>query len=143
MRLTLVVAVAVTVLGASALGSASSSYVGPTTTLAAQTSDNTSAANSFTTQSNNNKGAGNVSKVDVHTLLYPGATTKVYAHMVLWFGQSSHMNNRYSETNPAQVQRQIDDMVRPGIDGLIIDWYGQGNSIYQATQLVMAAAESH
>ena len=143
MRLTLVVAVAVTVLGASALGSASSSYVVPTTTLAAQTSDNTSAANSFTTQSNNNRGAGNISKVDVHTLLYPGATTKVYAHMVLWFGQSNHMNIGYSETNAAQVQSQIDDMVSRGIDGVIIDWYGPGNTIDQATQLVMTAAESH
>ena len=123
--------------------SASSPYVVPTTTLAAQAGNNTSAANSFTKQTNNNKGAGNVSKVDVHTLLYPGATTKVYAHMVLWFGQSSHMNNGYSETNPAQVQSQIDDMVSRGIDGVIIDWYGQGNSIDQATQLVMAAAESH
>src|ERR1700722_4732470 len=123
--------------------SASSAYVVPTTTLSAQTGNNTSAANSFTKQTNNNKGAGNVSKVDVHTLLYPGATTKVYAHMVLWFGQSSHMNNGYSETNPAQVQSQIDDMASRGIDGAIIDWYGQGNSIDQATQLVMAAAESH
>src|ERR1039458_6741764 len=105
MRLTLVVAVAVTVLGASALGSASSSYVVPTTTLAAQTSDNTSAANSFTTQSNNNRGAGNISKVDVHTLLYPGATTKVYAHMVLWFGQPRHRWRDYRLVWAGQYHR--------------------------------------
>src|SRR6202050_73363 len=128
---------------ASTLCSASSNYVVPTTTLAAQTANNTSAANSFTKQSNDNKGAGNISKVDIHTLLYPGATTKVYAHMVLWFGSPSHMNIGYSETNPAQVQSQIDDMVSRGIDGAIIDWYGTDNSIDQATQLVMAAAESH
>jgi hypothetical protein len=136
-------AVAVTIMAVSTLCSASSSYVAPTTTLAAQTSNNTSAANSFTTQSNDNRGAGNISKVDVHTLLYPGATTKIYAHMVLWFGQSSHMNIGYSETNPTQVQSQIDDMVSRGIDGVIVDWYGPNNSIDQATQLVMAAAESH
>ena len=122
---------------------ASSSYVVPTTTLAAQISNNTSAANSFTKQSNDNRGAGNTSKVDIHSLLYSGTTTKIYAHMVLWFGQSDHMNNGYSETNPAQVQSQIDDMVSRGIDGVIIDWYGPGNSIDKATQLVMAAAESH
>jgi hypothetical protein len=115
----------------------------PTTTLAAQTANNTSAATTFATQSNGNRGAGNISKVDVHTLLYSGATTKVYVHMVLWFGQSNHMNIGYSETNPAEVQSQIDDMVSRGIDGVIIDWYGSGNSIDQATQLVMAAAESH
>src|SRR5579863_8518454 len=141
MRFTLVVAV--TLLAVSTLFAASSSYVVPTTTLAAQTSNNTSAANTFTSQTNNNRGAGNISKVDIHTLLYPGATTKIYAHMVLWFGESNHMNIGYSETNAAQVQSQIDDMVSRGIDGVIIDWYGPGNSIDQATQLVMTAAESH
>jgi hypothetical protein len=120
-----------------------SSYVVPTTTLAAQTSNNTSAANTFTTQSNGNRGAGNISKVDVHTLLYAGATTKVYAHLMLWFGESNHMNVGYSSTNAAQVQNQINDMVSRGIDGVIIDWYGPNNSIDQATQLVMAAAENH
>jgi len=134
---------AAALVAASTLCSASSNYVVPTTTLAAQTANNTSAANSFTTQSNDNKGAGNISKVDIHTLLYPGATTKLYAHMVLWFGSPSHMNVGYSETTPAQVQGQIDDMVSRGIDGVIIDWYGQGNAIDKATQLVMAAAESH
>jgi len=137
-------ACAVLLLAASTPGSASSSsYVVPTTTLAAQTGNNTSAANSFTSQSNGNRGAGNISKVDVHTLLYSGNTTKVYAHMVLWFGQSNHMNNGYSETDATQVNSQIDDMVSRGIDGAIIDWYGPGNQIDQATKLVMAAAESH
>jgi hypothetical protein len=126
-----------------AASSPGSSYVVPTTTLAAQTSNNTSAANSFKTQTNNNRGAGNISKVDVHTLLYPGTATKVYAHMVLWFGQSDHMNIGYSETDPAQVQSQVDDMASRGLDGVIVDWYGPGNTMDQATQLVMAAAENH
>src|SRR5215472_1637237 len=59
-----------------------------TTTLAAQTANNTSTANRFTFQSNGNMGANNVSKVDIHTLLYSGATTKVYAQLLLWFGGS-------------------------------------------------------
>jgi hypothetical protein len=115
----------------------------PTTTLAAQTNNNTSAANSFLTQTNGNLGAGNVSKVDVHTLLYSGATTKVYAHLLLWFGGSNHMNVGYNSDDPAQVKRQIADMISRGIDGVIIDWYGPNNSIDQATQLVMAEAENH
>jgi hypothetical protein len=122
---------------------AASSYVVPTTTLSAQTSNNTSAANSFTTLSNGDLGAGNISKVDVHTLLYSGATTKVYAHLMLWFGGTNHMNVGYSSTDPAQVQSQITDMISRGIDGVIIDWYGPNNSIDQATQLVMAEAENH
>src|ERR1700691_5313070 len=137
------VAVAFVLLIVSSLSSASSSYVVPTTTLAAQTSNNTSTANSFKSLPNGDLGAGNISKLDVHSLLYPGATTKIYAHMVLWFGQSNHMNIGYSETNPAQVQSQIDDMVSRGIDGVVIDWYGPGNSIDQATKLVMAQAEAH
>jgi hypothetical protein len=86
---------------------------------------------------------GNISKVDVHTLLYPGTTTKVYAHLLLWFGGSKHTNIGYSSTDMAQIKSQIDDMVSRGIDGVIIDWYGPNNSIDQATQLGMTQAENH
>jgi hypothetical protein len=118
-------------------------YVKPTTTLAAQTSNNTSAANSFAKQSNGNQGAGTVSKSDTHSLLYSGNTTKVYAHLMVWFGGSNHMNVGYSSTDPAQVTRQITDMISRGINGVIIDWYGPGSSTDQATRLVMAEAEKH
>jgi hypothetical protein len=120
-----------------------SSYVVPTTTLAAQTANNTSAAATFTSQSNGNRGVGSISKVDVHSLLYPGATTKVYAHLMLWFGQSNHMNVGYSSTDPVEIHNQITDMISRGIDGVVIDWYGPSNSIDQATMLVMAEAEKH
>jgi hypothetical protein len=136
-------AVAVLVLAISTLCLASSSYVVPTTTLAAQTSNNTSAANSFVGQSNGNHGAGNVSKVDLHTLLYSGATTKIYAHMVLWFGQSNHMNIGYNSTDPGQVKSQINDMVSRGIDGVILDWYGPNNALDKAALQIMAEAENH
>ena len=86
----------------------------PTTTLAAQTANNTSAANGFLKQANGNAGAGNVSKVDVHSLLYPGASTKIYAHLMLWFGGSNHMNVGYSSTDAAQVHQQITDMMAVG-----------------------------
>src|SRR5579863_3843460 len=115
----------------------------PTTTLAAQTANNTSAANSFRSQTNGNGNAGNVSKVDVHSLLYSGADTKVYAHLLLWFGGSNHMNVGYNSNDAAQVHRQIGDMISRGIQGVIIDWYGPNNSIDQATRLVMAEAETH
>jgi len=118
-------------------------YVVPTTTVAALTSNNTSAANSFAKQSNGNQGAGNVSKSDIHSLLYSGNTTKVYAHLMVWFGGSSHMNVGYSSTDAGQVTRQINDMISRGIDGVIIDWYGSNSFEDQATQVVMAEAESH
>jgi hypothetical protein len=118
-------------------------YVVPTTTLTAQTTNNTSAAKNFVSQTNGNFGAGNVSKVNVHSLLYSGATTKVYAHLVLWFGESSHISVGYSSTDAAQIHNQITDMISRGIDGVIIVWYGPNNSIDQATKLVMAEAETH
>ena len=134
--------IAVVVLSVSAVCFAGN-YVKPTTTLSALTSNNTSAANSFSNQSNGNLGAANISKLDIHTLLYPGATTKIYAHLLLWFGESNHMNIGYSSTDPNQIHNQIEDMVSRGIDGVIIDWYGPGNAMDQATQLVMTEAEKH
>jgi hypothetical protein len=115
----------------------------PTTTLTAQKTNNTSAANNFSAQSNGNAGVSNVSKVDIHSLLYLGATTKIYAHLLLWFGGSNHMNVGYSSSDPKQIHRQITDMISRGIDGVIIDWYGPNNSIDQATKLVMTEAEAH
>src|SRR5579872_781621 len=135
--------VAASLLAVSTLSLADASYLVPTTTLAAQTAKNSSAASSFTAQTNGNTGARNVSKVDVHSLLYAGAETKIYAHLLLWFGGSNHMNVGYNSDDAAQVQRQISDMVSRGIDGVIVDWYGQNNSIDDATKLVMAEAEKH
>jgi hypothetical protein len=136
--------IATAVLSLPSLGWAdSSSFVVPTTTLAAQTSNNTSAANSFQAQTNGNLGASNISKVDVHSLLYSGASTKVYAHMMVWFGQSNHMNVGYSSSDPNEVKSQINDMVSRGIDGVIVDWYGPNNAMDQATQLIMQQAETH
>lgn len=116
----------------------------PTTTLAAETGNNTSAANSFAGQSNGNMASGNVSKLPIRQLLYPGATTKIYAHMMPWFGTSYHANVGYDSSNAAQAQRQVDDMVSRGIDGLIIDWYGQNNSHHNTSSLnLLRAAEQY
>ncbi len=122
---------------------AGNTYVKPTTTLAAQSANNTSAASNFKNQTNDNRGAGNISRVDVHNMLYPGATTKIYAHMMVWFGQSNHMNVGYSSTDTTQIRNQINDMISRGIDGVIIDWYGPNNSEDQASLSIMAEAEKH
>lgn len=115
----------------------------PTTTLAAQKANNTSASDNFSYQTNGNMGANNVSKADIHSLLYPGASTKVYAHLMLWFGGSNHMNVGYSSADAGQVRRQVNDMISRGIDGVILDWYGPNNSIDDAAKLVMSEAELH
>jgi PKD repeat protein len=120
-----------------------------TTTLAAESGNNTSAAASFTGQSNGNIAGANVSKVPTRTLLYPGSATKIYAHFVPWFGFGDHISVGYVSNDPAQVQKQVDDMVSRGLDGAVIDWYGRGTfnshfvSYDQASQQLMRHAEQH
>ena len=115
----------------------------PTTTLSAETGNNTSAADSFVAQTNGNAGAGNVSKLDIHSLLYPGATTKVIAHFMPWWGDKRHINVGYNSHDPVQIHRQIMDMISRGVDGTIIDWYGPADFTDQTAKLVMAEVEQH
>lgn len=119
-----------------------------TTTLTAETSNNTSAANSFTAQTNGNLGASNISKAPVRGLLYPGSTAQIYAHFMPWFGFGDHMNVGYISSDTLQVQRQVNDMISRGLDGAIIDWYGRGVSknylsYDQTAQLFMRQSELH
>jgi PKD repeat protein len=115
----------------------------PSTTLAAETANNTSAADSFTALSNGDAGAGNVSKLPISSLLYPGSTTKVYAHLMGWFGGSSHMNVGYSSNDSAQVHRQVADMMSRGIAGAILDWHGPASAtINQTATLLRKEAEA-
>src|SRR5205807_8990604 len=77
-----------------------------TTTLTAETSNNTSTANVFATQSNGNAGPTNVSKLPVRSLMYPGAASKVYVNFLPWFGFGDHMNIGYTSNDVAQIQKQ-------------------------------------
>lgn len=120
-----------------------------TTTLSAETGNNTSAADSFLAQTNDNAGAGNISKVDTRTLLYPGATSRIFAHFLPWFGFGDHMSVGYTSNDALQIQKQVNDMLSRGMNGAIIDWYGRGefnhNFVFydQASQLLMHQAEAH
>jgi hypothetical protein len=132
----------------SLLASAATPFA-PTTTLAAETGNNTSAAASFATQSNGNIAGANISKVPMRSLLYSGSTAKIYAHFVPWFGFGDHMVVGYTSNDVAQVQKQVGDMISRGFDGVVIDWYGRGtlnhNFVFydQATQDMMHEAETH
>lgn len=107
------------------------------TTLADLTGNNTSAANTFAGQENGNAAAGPVSKVSIKSLLPAGDATKVYAHFMPWFGGvapcSSHADVGYKSTDLAQIKRQIADMRSRGIDGVIIDWYGDNHCLEDKT----------
>jgi PKD repeat protein len=109
----------------------------PTTTLAAETGNNTSAASTFQAQTNGNVAPGNVSKVPTSTLLYNGSTTAIYAHFMPWFGTSYHMNVGYDSNDPAEVKKQVTDILSRGIAGVVIDWYGAGNTQHNATALAV------
>jgi hypothetical protein len=114
----------------------------PTTTLAAQTVNNTSAANTFVTQTNGNLGASNISKADIHSLLYQGANTQIYAELQPWFGDPRHMQVGYTSWDPAQVARQMQDMQSRGVNGVVIDWYGPADVTEPTTLAWFAAAEN-
>ena len=83
---------------------------------------------------------GAVSKVSTRSLLYPGATTKLFVETQSWFctqGQSplgttgstdqcgSHIDVGYGSNTTAHVNSQIADMMSRGFDGVIADWVGQ------------------
>jgi PKD domain len=115
-----------------------------TTTLAAETANNTSAANGFSGQGNGNAAAGNVSKAPIRQLLYAGSTTRVFASWLPWFGGSNHINVGYRSDDPAQVHRQVEDMISRGIQGAIIDWFGPNVPILSNASLLMQReAEAH
>lgn len=94
----------------SAIQAFSSTTITPTTTLAAETGNKTSAASSFQAQSNGNAAPGNVSKVATTSLLYNGSSTTVYAHFMPWFGVSYHMNVGYNSADHVQVKAQVTDI---------------------------------
>lgn len=119
------------------MGTAFAGTITPTTTLTAETSNNTSTADTFTTQSNGNLGAGNVSKAATRNLLYNGSTTNIYAHFMGWFGQSNHMDVGYTSSDPTQVHKQVTDALSRGIAGFILDWYGPNNSMPNNTAFAL------
>lgn len=117
--------------------------VTPTTTYAAETGNNTSTANSFTGWNDGNIGATNVSKIDTHTLLYPGFNGKIYAHVEPWWGSSSHPNIGYSSGDAAQVLKQIADLLSRGLDGEVVDWYGPGSYEDGTVKTLFSVAPSY
>jgi PKD repeat protein len=129
----------------SSAASFAATQVVPTTTLAAETGNNTSTSPSFAGTPNGNiSGNNNISKVDAATLLYPGSTTKIYAHLMPWFGGTNHVNVGYASDDPAQVTRQVNDMLSRGLAGAILDWYGPNNTrINNASIYLRQEAEKH
>src|SRR5215468_1922117 len=109
---------------------------------------------------NVSKGRGTQSG-DVHSLLYPGATTKVIAETQLWWchgsggssvtvdgqtlrtyeacpnlgfsGSLSHPDIGYSSSDQAKADATADDLWDRGIDGTLMDWSGDANTCKSGT----------
>jgi hypothetical protein len=113
------------------------------TTLEAQTWNNTSAADSFKSLSNHDQGATNINNADMHTLLYPGSKTEIYAELQPWFGDKRHMEVGYISWDPMQVEKQLADMQSRGVTGVVIDWYGPADPTESTTLAWMNAVENH
>ena len=115
----------------------------PTTTLTSETAPNTSASPVFLSQPDGNAGAANISKVPTRSLLYPGSTTRIYAHVEPWWGSSKHPDIGYSSQDPSQVRRQVEDMISRGMDGAAVDWYGPTSYEALGVKLLLTEAEAH
>ena len=125
----------------------------PTTTLGAETSNNTAAADSFpgceiTTVTNGqcvdngDLKASNVSKVNVHTLLSESQQgAKVYTTYIPYWVHGTHPNIGFRSTDSHQVAKEITDLTSRGFDGVVIDWYGPGSYEEQASEVLKTQME--
>lgn len=71
----------------------------------------------------------------------PGFTGKIFAHCNLWFqagGAGPHIDVGQNANSNTYIDAMLQDMVRRGVDSLIIDWYGSTHIINQATLKVKA-----
>jgi hypothetical protein len=82
----------------------------------------------------------NISKKNLHTLLYPGATTEIYAHLMPWHNSSGHKKFGYESNSLVQCQAQVADMFSRGIRGLTPDWYGPDSTHHNEASLKMLQA---
>jgi len=105
----------------------------PSRTLEQETASNTSAAGN----------GAHVSQLPIRSLLYPGATTRIYVRMMPWFGDQRHIQVGYRSDDPRQVAAQVSDMMARGIDGAVVDWYGPGDGMTsRSTELLFRESEA-
>lgn len=131
----------------SALLLAAQSFAGtititPTTTLAAQTSNNTSTANTFTGLPNGDPAGGNVSKLPVRNLL-PGFSGKVLAHYMPWWGNTGHINIGYSSHDAVHAEATVEDMISRGYDGVMVSEANSNSWDQQGALTMFAAVQNH
>jgi hypothetical protein len=100
---------------------------------------------------------GNVSQVNIHTLIPGGKASKVLAHFQPWFCMTAgstatgvgtscggHLQVGYNSNNSSAINAQVNDMRRRGFDGVVVDWYGPTlNNYDQVSQIMKSNLASH
>lgn len=94
----------------------------------------------------NTSAAGNnahVSRAPMRSLLYSGATTRIYVRVMPWFGDGKHIQVGYRSDDPRQIANQVADMMSRGIDGAVVDWYGPNAGVSsRSTELLLRESEA-
>jgi PKD repeat protein len=140
-RFSIVALFSLTIFASSAF--AANLQIVPSTTRTIETSNNTSAPNSISSSTSGYAASGNISKLPIRSLLYPGATSKIYAALMGWWGKSGHISIGENSQDPAVVKKQVEDMQSRGIDGAILAWYGKGTFHDVVAQQLKTQAEAH
>ena len=75
----------------------------------------------------------------------PGASPKLLAVYMPWFGNHAHMDVGYSSEDPAVLRKQIQQARHMGISAFVVDWYGESNpySDHNFALMQQAASEGH
>lgn len=91
------------------------------------TPDTSANPNTVAFPNGNLAGSESVSKVNIHSLLYPGNTTKVLVHYLPWFdgNNDTGINAGYSNGDATYINSFFTDIVSRGVDGVMVDWQGQ------------------
>src|SRR5262245_16384987 len=129
------------------LGNFASAQSLPSTNIEIEAGHNSSASARYRGHPNGDAPAGNVSKLPVRSLLYPGSTTRIYGRLMPFFskgGDKDHVDVDYDSDDRNQVNRQVEDMISRGIQGAILDWYGPDKQHHdRVAKALRAAAEAH
>jgi hypothetical protein len=114
----------------------------PTTTLAAETANNTSTPNTFVGLPNGDPAGGNASKLPIRNLV-PGFNGKILAHYMPWWGKPGHIDIGQSSQDPVQAERIVTDMISRGYDGMMVS-EANSNTYNQNGALTMfGAVQNH
>lgn len=75
----------------------------------------------------------------------PGASPKLLAVYMPWFGDHTHIDVGYSSQDPGVLRKQVKQAKQMGISAFVVDWYGESNlySDHNFALLQQIASENH